>query len=83
MDAAGNGAQCPRPAKKSMGRNPGEGARSVETMVALIVILLILGIVFGVFGFVVKGLIWLAIIGIILFVASVIWGIVRRGASRA
>ena len=66
-----------------MGRNPGEGARSVETMVALIVILLILGIVFGVFGFVVKGLIWLAIIGIILFVASVIWGIVRRGASRA
>jgi hypothetical protein len=51
-------------------------------MIALIVILLILGIIFGVFGFVVKGLIWLAIIGIVLFVASVIWGIVRRGASR-
>jgi hypothetical protein len=51
-------------------------------MVALIVILLILGIIFGVFGFVVKGLIWLAIIGIVLIVASVIWGIIRRGASR-
>jgi CHASE2 domain-containing sensor protein len=57
-------------------------SRSVENMVALIVILLILGIIFGVFGFVVKGLIWLAIIGIVLFVASVIWGIVRRGGSR-
>ena len=56
--------------------------RSVENMVALIVILLILGIIFGVFGFVVKGLIWLAIIGIVLIVASVIWGIIRRGASR-
>jgi hypothetical protein len=52
-------------------------------MGALIVILIILAIVFGVFGFVVKGLLWLAIIGIVLFVASVIWGIVRRGASRA
>ena len=57
-------------------------ARSVENMVALIAILLILGIIFGVFGFVVKGLIWLAIIGILLIVASVIWGIIRRGASR-
>lgn len=57
-------------------------ARSVENMVALIAILLILGIIFGVFGFVVKGLIWLAIIGIVLIVASVIWGIIRRGASR-
>ena len=57
-------------------------ARSVEDMIALIVILLILGIVFGVFGFVVKGLLWLAIIGILLFVISIIWGIVRRGASR-
>jgi membrane-bound ClpP family serine protease len=57
-------------------------ARSLENMVALIAILLILGIIFGVFGFVVKGLIWLAIIGIVLIVASVIWGIIRRGASR-
>jgi hypothetical protein len=52
-------------------------------MVALIVILLILGIIFGVFGFVVKGLLWLAIIGIVLFVVSIIWGFVRRGASKA
>jgi hypothetical protein len=52
-------------------------------MVGLIIVLLILGVIFGVFGFVVKGLIWLAIIGIILFVASAIWGFIRRGASRA
>lgn len=51
-------------------------------MIALIVILLILGIIFGVLGFVIKGLIWLAIIGIILFVISIIWGFIRRGASR-
>ena len=52
-------------------------------MVGIIVVLLILGIIFGVFGFVVKGLIWLAVIGIILFVASIIWGFIRRGASRS
>jgi hypothetical protein len=52
-------------------------------MAALIIILLILGLVFGVFGFVVKGLIWLAIIGIVLIVVSAIWGFIRRGSSRA
>jgi hypothetical protein len=57
--------------------------RTVEGMGALIIVLIILAIIFGVFGFVVKGLLWLAIIGIVLFLASVIWGIVRRGASRA
>lgn len=51
-------------------------------MIGIIVVLLILGIIFGVFGFVVKGLIWLAIIGIILFIASIVWGVIRRGASR-
>ena len=51
-------------------------------MVGIIVVLLILGIIFGVFGFVVKGLIWLAIIGIILLVGSIIWGVIRRCASR-
>jgi hypothetical protein len=51
-------------------------------MIALIVILLILGVVFGVLGFAIHTLFWLAIIGIILFVASVIWGIARRGSSR-
>jgi hypothetical protein len=55
---------------------------SVEGMGALIVVLIILAIIFGVFGFVVKGLLWLAIIGIVLFLVSVVWGIVRRGASR-
>jgi hypothetical protein len=52
-------------------------------MVGIIIVLLILGVIFGVFGFVVKGLIWLAIIGIILIIASIIWGFIRRGASRS
>jgi hypothetical protein len=52
-------------------------------MAFLIIVLLILGIIFGVFGFVVKGLIWLAIIGIILFILSIVWGFIRRGASRS
>lgn len=51
-------------------------------MVGIIVLLLILGLIFGVFGFVVKGLIWLAIIGIALVIIAAIWGIVRRGGSR-
>jgi hypothetical protein len=50
-------------------------------MVALIIVLLILGIIFGVLGFVIKGLFWLAIIGILLFIISIIWGFIRRGVS--
>lgn len=52
-------------------------------MVGIIVLLLILGIIFGVFGFVVKGLIWLAVIGIVIVVIGAILGFLRRGRSRA
>ncbi len=51
-------------------------------MVAFIIIVLILGVILGVFGFVVKGLLWLAVIGIILFVAAAIFGAVRRASHR-
>lgn len=51
-------------------------------MIGLIVIALIVWLVLAVLGFVVKGLFWLAIIGIILFVATAILGGVRGRASR-
>ncbi|MFJ7622202.1 hypothetical protein [Rhodococcus qingshengii] len=50
-------------------------------MLGLIGFLLILWLVFVVVGFVAKGLLWLAIIGIILFVATAVWGWIKRNAS--
>ncbi len=47
----------------------------------LIVALLVLWVVVAVIGFAVKSLLWLAIIGIILFIATGIFGAVRRRGS--
>jgi hypothetical protein len=46
----------------------------------LLVVLLIVWLVLAVLGFVIKGLVWLAIIGIVLFVATAIWGWIRRAS---
>jgi hypothetical protein len=51
-------------------------------MIALLVVLLLIWVVLGVVGFVVKGLIWLAIIGIVLFVVTAIAGAIRGRARR-
>ena len=48
---------------------------------SLILILLVVWLVLAVLGFVIKGLVWLAIIGIVLFVATGIWGWIRRRAA--
>lgn len=50
-------------------------------MIGLIVLLLIIWIAAGIIGFVFKGLLWLAIIGIVLFVLTGIFGLFR-GRSR-
>ena len=50
-------------------------------MVGLIVTLLVIWLVLAVLGFVIKGLFWLAIVGIVLFVATAILGWIRRGAA--
>ena len=50
-------------------------------MVGFIVFLLVLWVVLSVIGFTIKGLFWLAIIGIILFIATGVFGYFRRGAS--
>lgn len=54
-----------------------EGNVSMGLIVALLVIWLALVIV----GFAVKALLWLAIVGIVLFVATGIFGAIRRRAS--
>lgn len=47
-------------------------------MIALLVILLLIWLGLGIIGFVIKGLIWLGIIGLVLFVITAIVGWVRR-----
>ncbi|MBG0738447.1 hypothetical protein IV500_03265 [Paeniglutamicibacter antarcticus] len=49
-------------------------------MVGLILVLLVVWLVLAVLGFVIKGLVWLAVIGIILFVVTGVIGWVRRSA---
>lgn len=48
----------------------------------ILVALLVVWIVLAVLGFVIKGLIWLAIIGLVLFVATAVWGALKRRTSR-
>ena len=51
-------------------------------MIGLIVLLLIVWLVLAVLGFVIKGLFWLAIIGIVLFLATGAYGAVKRSVAR-
>ena len=44
----------------------------------LIVALLVVWVILAILGFVIKGLLWLAIIGIVLFIATGVWGWMRR-----
>lgn len=52
-------------------------------MWALIIIFLVLWAILAIVGFALKGLLWLGIIGIVLFVGTVLLGIVRRRASKS
>jgi hypothetical protein len=47
----------------------------------LIITLLIIWLVLSILGFVIKGLLWLAVIGLILFVATAVWGWLKRRTS--
>ena len=49
-------------------------------MVGLILTLLVIWLVLTILGFVIKGLVWLAVIGIILFAATAAVGWFRRNA---
>ena len=47
-------------------------------MLQLVIALLVIWLVLAVLGFVVKGLLWLAVVGIVLFVATAAWGYLKR-----
>ncbi|MFD5276105.1 hypothetical protein ACFWIX_00955 [Pseudarthrobacter sp. NPDC058362] len=44
----------------------------------IIITLLIIWLILSVLGFVLEGLLWLAFIGLILFVATAVWGWLKR-----
>lgn len=49
-------------------------------MWTVLIILLVVWAVLSVVGFAIKGLLWLAVIGIILFVGTLIFGFIRNRA---
>jgi len=54
------------------------GAKAYASRMGIIITLLIIWLILSVLGFVVKGLLWLAIIGLVLFVATGVWGWLKR-----
>lgn len=50
-------------------------------MIAIVGVLLLVWIVVAVLGFVIKGLVWLAIIALILFVVTAVYGWIKRKAT--
>jgi hypothetical protein len=49
-------------------------------MLILVIVLVVLWVILAIVGFAIKGLLWLGIIGIVLLIATVIIGFVRRSA---
>lgn len=51
-------------------------------MLALIGILLVAWLVLSILGFVIKGLFWLTIVGVVFFLATAAYGFLRRKSRR-
>lgn len=51
-------------------------------MLVLVIVLLAVWLIVSIIGFAIKGLIWLGIIGVVLFVGTAAIGAVRRKALR-
>jgi hypothetical protein len=49
---------------------------------ALFLLIIIIAIALGIVGVVIKGLIWLLIIGIVIFLANLVFGGIRLGKRR-
>lgn len=49
-------------------------------MFGVIVTLLIIWLVLAVLGFVIEGLFWLAVIALVLFLATAVWGFIKRSS---
>jgi len=52
-------------------------------MWTLLIILIIVWLGLSILGFVVKGLVWLAVLGIVLFLATLVIGLIRGNRSRS
>jgi hypothetical protein len=61
----------------------GAGKSTVVIVIRFIVLLLVIWLALAILGFVIKGLFWLAVIGIVFFVVTAIIGYIRRGGSRS
>ncbi|WP_411374151.1 hypothetical protein ACLH0K_13940 [Arthrobacter sp. MPF02] len=46
----------------------------------LLITLLIIWIVLSILGFIIEGLLWLAVIALVLFAATAVWGWLKRNA---
>jgi hypothetical protein len=46
-----------------------------------ILLLLVLWLIFAILGFIIKGLVWLAVLGIVLFIATAVVGAMRRAKT--
>ncbi|WP_146751946.1 DUF4175 domain-containing protein [Phytoactinopolyspora halophila] len=51
-------------------------------MLTLVLVLLAIWLVLSIVGFALEGLLWLGVIGVVLFVATALIGWVRRGVNK-
>ncbi|MDT3317670.1 hypothetical protein [Microbacterium gawkjiense] len=51
-------------------------------MWTVLIILLVIWVVLSIVGFVFEGLFWLGLIGIVLFVGTILFGLIRRSAAK-
>ncbi len=51
-------------------------------MWTVLIILLVIWVVLSIVGFVFEGLFWLGLIGIVLFVGTILFGMIRRSAAK-
>ncbi|WP_165367491.1 hypothetical protein [Phytoactinopolyspora endophytica] len=52
-------------------------------MLTLVIVLLALWLILSIVGFAIEGILWLGVIGVVLFVATAIIGWIRRNARKA
>ncbi|WP_341945334.1 hypothetical protein [Microbacterium sp. LWH11-1.2] len=55
----------------------------VRSMWTVLIILLVAWAIVAVVGFAIEGLLWIAIIGIILFVGTILFGVIRNRTPKA
>ncbi|GAB3645217.1 hypothetical protein GCM10028833_04240 [Glycomyces tarimensis] len=55
---------------------------TIEGMWTVLWILIVVWAVLAIVGFALEGLLWLAIIGIVLFIGTIVFGFIRRAAGR-